>query len=173
MSWSVLLLLQYWNTGVWTRKRTIGYSWWMCKKSIVQWSFSEHCLVWWETNSHFILLAKKWFCCTWSTGEKRFSGASWEHIGKLGQMGHTARLKTEYCFQTGSKIVLSREQSITSLEIHPVLSGGRRWFLLQCIPLLCSTKIRSHITATACSSVIAFYNWFRGSCMKKQWVTGW
>lgn len=83
-------------------------------------------------------------------------------------MGHAARLKTEYSFQTGSKSLLSREQSITALETHPLLFGERHWFLLQCVPLVCSIKIKSHIIATACSSAVAFYNRFRGSSLKKQ-----
>lgn len=43
-------------------------------------------------------------------------------------MGHAARLKTEYSFQTESKTLLSREQSITALETHPLLFGERHWF---------------------------------------------
>lgn len=36
-------------------------------------------------------------------------------------MGHTDRLKTEYSIQPKSKTVLSREQSITALEMYPFL----------------------------------------------------
>lgn len=49
-------------------------------------------------------------------------------------MGHAARLKTEYSFQTESKTILSKEGSITALETHPLLFVEKLRAVLQQLP---------------------------------------